>query len=75
MAIFYKINILKALKSKGYSTKRLREEKILAEGTIQALRENRNINLPTLNKVCTILEMQPGDIIGFKLEQNENIKL
>ncbi len=36
--IIYKINILEALKKAGYSSYRLRQEKVLGEGTLQQLR-------------------------------------
>ena len=38
MPIKYKIDVLAALKSAGYSTYRLRKEKILAESTMQQFR-------------------------------------
>ncbi len=36
MPMKYKMDILAALKSKGYNTNRLRTEKLLSEGAIQA---------------------------------------
>lgn len=39
MAIIYKIDILNALKAKGYSTYFLRTKKILGEATIQKIRK------------------------------------
>ena len=38
--IKYKIDILKELKSAGFTTYRLRKEKLLSEGTVQKIREN-----------------------------------
>ena len=43
MPIIYKIDILAALKEAGYNTNRLRKEKLLSEGVIQSLRENKYI--------------------------------
>ena len=64
--IIYKINILEALKKAGYSSYRLRQEKVLGEGTLQQLRiGNTKISVETLDTFCTLLECQPGDLIEW----------
>ena len=65
MAIVYKMDILDALKNKGYNTNRLRKEKLLSESVIQGLRENRYITLPNISTICALLECQPADLIEF----------
>ena len=65
MAIVYKIDILDALKSKGYNTNRLRKEKLLSESVIQGLRDNRYITLTNISTICALLECQPGDLLEF----------
>ena len=35
----FKINVLQALKDKGYSTYRIKNEKLLSQSTLQKLRE------------------------------------
>ena len=65
MAIVYKLDILEALKSKGYNTNRLRKEKLLSESVIQGLRENRYITLPNISTICSLLECQPGDLLEY----------
>ena len=67
--IVYKIDILAALKEAGYNTNRLRKEKLLAEGSIQALREGRYIGLPILDKICSLLDCQPADLIEYVKEE------
>ena len=59
MAIVYKIDVLQALKDKGYNTNRLRKEKILAESTIQKLREKKPISWANIAQLCDLLECQP----------------
>ncbi len=34
--------------------------------TLDSLRKNKNITLLTLEKLCTILECTPNDIVEFK---------
>ena len=63
MSIRYKIDILSALKDNGYNTNRLRREKLLSEGVIQSLREDKAISLANLSKICDLLQCQPGDIL------------
>ena len=65
MAFVYKMDILDALKNKGYNTNRLRKEKLLSESVIQGLRENRYITLPNISTICSLLECQPGDLLEY----------
>lgn len=63
MLLSYKIDILATLKEKGYNTNRLRKEKLLAEGVLQSLRENKPISWSNIEKICILLNCQPGDIL------------
>lgn len=68
MPILYKIDVLKELKENGYSTTKLRKEKLLAESTIQQLRENKLVSWTNIDRLCTLLNCQPGDILEHKEE-------
>lgn len=68
MALEYKIDVLQALKDKGFNTSRLRKEKLLPESTIQKLREGKPINWASISKICVLLDCQPGDILESKGE-------
>ncbi|MBQ9933215.1 MAG: helix-turn-helix domain-containing protein [Ruminiclostridium sp.] len=72
MPIRYKIDILAALKEAGYNTTRLRKEKLLSEGMIQSLREDKYISLQNLSKICELLDCQPGDLIEY-VKEEENL--
>lgn len=65
MAIKYKINVLELLKNAGYTTYRLRKEKILGESTLQKMRTDTLLSWAELNTVCGLLDCQPGDILEF----------
>ena len=65
MPIVYKINILEELKSKGYHAGRLRRDQLLSESSIQFLRQGKMINIVSLERICAMLEKQPGDIIEY----------
>lgn len=60
MPLIYKIDVLQALKDRGYNTNRLRKEKLLAEGTIQRLRENKPIGWANISQICDLLNCQPN---------------
>lgn len=70
MSIVYKQDIIAALKEKGYSTYRLRKEKILAESTIQAFRNGTMVSFENLNKLCKLLDCQIGDILEYIPDEN-----
>lgn len=63
--IKYKIDIIQALKNKGYSTYKIRKEKIFNESQLQQMRENKILAQDALNKVCKLLDCQPGDIMEY----------
>lgn len=70
MPLQYKIDVLSALKEKGYNTNQLRKGKILAEGVIQSLREKKPISWANLEKLCAFLQVQPGDILEYVVDDN-----
>ena len=63
MPLQYKIDVLAALKEKGYNTNKLRKEKILAESTIQKLREHKPISWANIAQLCDLLDCQPNDFL------------
>ena len=69
MPIRYKTDILEALKSKGYSTYRIRKEKLLAESTVQAFRKGELVSLDNIARICELLGCQPGDILEYGEEE------
>ncbi|MDR4076568.1 MAG: helix-turn-helix domain-containing protein [Ruminococcus sp.] len=66
MPIKYKIDILEALKEKGFTSYRIRKEKIFGQKTLQDFR-NGNVVLSAdcLEKLCNILDCQIGDLIEY----------
>lgn len=70
MAIKYKIDVLAELKKAGYTTTRLRKEKILAEGVLTSIRKGDTISMKNIDVVCRLLNCQPGDIIEYVEDEN-----
>ena len=61
----YKFDVLEALKEAGYTTSRLRKERLLNESAIQYIREGKPIGPVPLNQLCKLLDMQPGNILKY----------
>lgn len=71
--IRYKINIMEALKEKGYTSYKLRQFKIFSESTMTKFRKNEYINFDNLNTLCKLLKCQPGDIIEYVKESDQEL--
>ena len=72
MAIRYRLDILAELKKKGYSSTRIREEKLIGQSYLQQLRRGELVSWKILNIICSLLECQPGDLIEYVEKQAEN---
>ena len=63
MAIRYKIDILAELKKRGYSSTKIREEKLIGQSYLQQLRHGELVSWKTLDTICSLLDCQPADLI------------
>lgn len=70
MSLQYKINVLDALKEKGYTSYTLRKEKLLGESTIQKLRNGSPVSWENLDVLCKLLECNIGDLLEYIQESN-----
>ncbi len=61
----YRIDVLSYLKKAGYTSTRLRQEKLLGENAIQSLRHDQMVGMKALEKICGLLDMQPGEVIEY----------
>ena len=59
----YRVDILAALKEKGFSSYRLRKEKIFGERVVQQLRNHEPFSWEVLSRLCLLLDCQPGDLL------------
>ena len=70
MAIRYKVDILAELKKKGYSSTKIREEKLIGQSYLQQLRHGELVSWKAIDTICALLECQPGDLIEYVKEDN-----
>lgn len=61
----YKIDVLTTLKEKGYSTSKIRKEKIMGESMLQKIRNGQMVSWSTFETLCFLLECQPADLIEY----------
>lgn len=71
MPLQYKIDVLAALKERGYSSARIRNEKLLGQSYLQQLRKGELVSHACLAKLCELLQCQPGDILEYQAEEKQ----
>ncbi|MBQ4313579.1 MAG: helix-turn-helix transcriptional regulator [Clostridia bacterium] len=64
MPIIY-TKLFDIMKARGLTTYRIRKEKIISEGTLQKLRENKPVSTESIESLCDALDCQPGDFMEY----------
>jgi len=65
MAIKYE-KLFVLLAAKGWTTYKIRQEHLIGEGTLTALRRGTGgLDHKTISRLCRVLECQPGDIMEY----------
>lgn len=63
--LVYKINVIESLDEAGYNTTRILRENIIGQSSMQKIRKGEMVGIKTLEKICELLDMQPGNIIKY----------
>jgi putative transcriptional regulator len=53
------------MKDKGLTTYRIQQDAIIGQGTLQNIREGRDITTRSIAALCEALDCQPGDILEY----------
>lgn len=54
------------LKEKGYTTYRIRKENVISQAALTKMKNGGgNIDTRTLERLCQVLQCQPGDIMEY----------
>ena len=61
--IQYKIDVMKVLKENGYSSTKLRKEKIFGEATMTQFRKGILVSWMNMNRLCNLLDCDISDVI------------
>ena len=64
--LVYKIDVIESLKEAGYNSTRILKENVLSQSAMQKLRKGEMVGIKTLDQLCELLDMQPGNIIKYK---------
>ena len=67
--IVYKIDVIETLKESGYNTTRILRENLISQSAMQKIRKGEMVGIKTLDQICTLLDMQPGNIIKYVEEE------
>ena len=73
MSLQYKIDILNALKEKGFNTNRIRKDGLFSQSTLQKFRTNQGVDWKNIEQVCRLLECQPSDFMEYIEDNTGNI--
>lgn len=65
MALQYKIDVMAALKERGYSSTRIREEKQIGQSYLQQIRHGELVSWKTIDTLCRLLDCQVGDLVEY----------
>ena len=65
MPVIYKVDVVAKLKAAGYSSYRIRKDKIFGEAVLQRLRNGESVSWENIATICKLLQCQPGDILGY----------
>ena len=71
MGLIYKIDVLEALKTNGYNTYRIKQERLLSESTVQKLRNREPLAWKNIETLCKLLNSQPGDLLEYVPDDSE----
>lgn len=67
--LVYKIDVIETLKEAGYNSTRILKENIISQSSMQKFRKGEMVSTKTLNQLCELLDMQPGNIIKYVEEK------
>lgn len=63
MSVQYRIDVLAALKDHGFSTYRIRREKLIPERVLTQFRQGILPSWEMIDRLCELLQCQPGDLL------------
>lgn len=65
MPIIY-TKLFELLKEKGYSTYRIRKNKLISQASLTAIRSGKGgLEHKTIERLCRVLDCQPGDLMEY----------
>jgi len=60
------------MKEKGLTTYKIRKDNIISQGALTLLKHNKSVTIDTIEKLCKALDCQPGDILEYVKDDEDN---
>lgn len=57
--------MLALMESRGLTSYKIRQDKIISESTLQNIRQGKRITTDSIAALCQALECQPGDLLEY----------
>lgn len=65
-------NIIQKLSEAGWSSYRIRREKVLSESVVSRIRNGESITTVTINRLCQLCNCQPGDLMCYMPDERDD---
>lgn len=62
----YKIDVIAKLKESGYNSTKILKDGIISQSAMQKFRNGEMVGIKTIEQICGLLNIQPGDIIEYE---------
>ena len=63
------------LKEKGYTTYKIRQEKLIGQATLTAIKNGTGgLDAKTLARLCAVLDCQPGDLMEYVKDDESGVQ-
>ena len=69
MPMRYKVDVLAKLKEAGYTTTKIRKDKIMGEAMLQKIRQGQMVSWATMETLCELLACDVGDLITYTKDE------
>lgn len=64
--------LLKMLDEKGYTSYKIKQEKLMGQGTLTAIKNGTGgLDAKTISRLCALLNCQPGDIMEYTPDRKD----
>lgn len=69
MPMRYKVDVMAKLKEAGYTTTKIRKDKIMGEAMLQKIRQGQMVSWATMETLCELLACDVGDLITYTKDE------
>ena len=63
--------LLKKMDEQGITSYTIKKENVIGQATFKKIKEGGDIDTRTISKLCKLLNCQPGDILEYVEDENE----